>query len=139
VRAGLAKGSTPRILLTSALVSILVLTPLTYGLDAAGGHPAKSAPIVLWVFWFLLIVGVRLLMRLGRRRRQRLATVVVPQPVVVAADSVPLTTLATTGVATTDGVGPVGDRLQALDRLYDQKLVTEAEYAQKRADILAEF
>lgn len=137
MRARLAKGSTPRIVLTSALVSILVLTPLTYGLDAAGGHPAKSAPIVLWVFWFLLIVSVRLLMRL--RRRRSLAMVAVPQPVVVAADSVPMTTLATTGVATIDGAGHVGDRLQVLDRLYDQKLVTEAEYAQKRADILAEL
>lgn len=64
-----AKGTTRRIVLTSALLSILVLTPLTYAIDSAGGHPAKSAPIVLWFVWFVLLVVVRLLVWKGRRAR----------------------------------------------------------------------
>lgn len=67
MRDALRRGATFRILLTSFLLAFLILTPLTYGLDSAGGHPAKSAPITITVFWFLLLAGIRLIVR--RRRR----------------------------------------------------------------------
>lgn len=70
------QGTKKRLVITSALWSILVLTPLTYVADASGGHPAKSAPVVLWVAWLLILVTVRLLIRrmrrLSTRRRERL-------------------------------------------------------------------
>jgi hypothetical protein len=66
-----ARGTKKRIALTTLLISSLILTPLTYVLDAAGGHPAKSAPIVLWIGWFVILFPARLLVAAGRRRRAR--------------------------------------------------------------------
>jgi hypothetical protein len=64
-------GSKKRLWITSALLSVLVLTPFTYAMDAAGGHPAKSAPIVLWIVWTLVVVGVRAASRSVKQRSSR--------------------------------------------------------------------
>jgi hypothetical protein len=60
-------GSKKRLWITSALLAVFVLTPLTEVGNASRPGP-HSSPLFLWILWTLIVVVVRSVARLWKRR-----------------------------------------------------------------------